>query len=56
MFYWTILKKSKSELIKKVLIAQQLNPAKNDLCLQFEDDLKTCGVTLTMLEISQMKK
>ena len=56
MFYWTILQKGESELVKRVLIAQQLNPVKNDLCLQFEGDLKTCGITLTMSEISQMKK
>ena len=56
MFYWTILQKSESELVRKVLIAQQLNPVKNDLCLQFEDDLKRCGIALTMSEISIMKK
>ena len=56
MFLWSILQKSESELLKKFLFAQQLNPVKNDLCLQFDEDLKQCNITLTMSEISQMKE
>ena len=56
MFYWSILHKSESDFVRKFLDAQQLNPVKNDLCLQFNEDLKTCGITLTRTEISNMKK
>ena len=56
MFYWSILHKSESDFVRKFLDAQQLNPVKNDLCLQFNEDLKTCGITLTSSEISNMKK
>ena len=45
MFLWSILQKSESELLKKFLFAQQLNPVKNDLCLQFDEDLKQCNIT-----------
>ena len=56
MFYWSILQKSESELVRKFLTAQELNPVKNDLCLQFKDDLNTCEITLSSTEISKMKK
>ena len=56
MFYWSILQKSESELIRRFLTAQELNPVKNDLCTQFKDDLKTCGISLTSSEISKLKK
>ena len=56
MFYWSILQKSESDLIRRFLTAQELNPVKNDLCLQFKDDLSTCGIVLTSAEISTMKK
>ena len=56
MFYWSILQKSESELVRRFLTAQELNPVKNDLCLQFKDDLNTCKITLTSTEISKMKK
>ena len=56
MFYWSILQKSESELIRRFLTAQELNPVKNDICIQFKNDLKTCGINLTSSEISKMKK
>ena len=56
MFYWSILQKSESELIRRFLTAQELNPVRNDICIQFKDDLKTCGINLTSTEISKMKK
>ena len=56
MFLWCILQKSENELVRKVLEAQLLNPVKNDLCLQFKEDLKTCEIRLTMDEISSTKK
>ena len=56
MFLWSILNKSESDLLRKCLTAQQLNPVKNDLITTFERDLEMCDITLTMTEISQMKK
>ena len=56
MFYWSILQKSETELIRRFLTAQELNPVKNDICIQFKDDLKTCGINLTSSEISKMNK
>ena len=53
MFLWCILK---TELVPNFLSAQQMNPVKNDLCLQFDSDLKQCGIALTMSEIANMKK
>ena len=56
MFYWNILQKNETELVRKVYEIQRLNPAKNDICLQFEADLKMCDIQLTNSEISKMKK
>ena len=56
MFYWSILQKSESELVRSFLTAQELNPVKNDLCLQFKDDLNMCDIKLTSSEIAAMKK
>ena len=56
MFPWSILNKSESELVRKCLTAQQLHPVKNDLFTTFQSDLETCGISLTMSEISKMKK
>ena len=47
MFLWSLLHKQESEFVRKFLIAQQLNATRNDLCLQFDEDLETCGITLT---------
>ena len=56
MYYWNILQKSESELVRKVLQTQQLSPVRNDWCLQVREDLKLCGITLTDSEISKMTK
>ena len=56
MFLWTILQKNESDLVRKCLIAQQINPVKDDLATTFANDLELCGITLTMTEISRMKK
>ena len=56
MFLWTILQKSENYLVKKCLNAQSISPAKNDLATTFKNDLEKCGITLTMIEISKMKK
>ena len=56
MYYWNVLQKSESELVRKVLQTQQLSPVKNDWCVQVSADLKLCGITLTESEISRMSK
>ena len=56
MFLWTILHKSESDLVRKFLAAQELNPVRNDLATTFKNDLELCGITLTMTDISKMKK
>ena len=56
MFLWTILNKSESDLTRKCLTAQFMNPVKNDLATTFTKDMETCGITLTMNEIANMKK
>ena len=55
MFLWTILNKSESDLTRKCLIAQQLNPVRNDLAVTFQNDLEQCGIALSMSDISNMK-
>ena len=56
LFLWSILNKSESDLVRKCFAAQELNPSKNDLITTFKEDLEQCGITLTMSEISSMKK
>ena len=56
MFLWTILNKSESDLVRKCLTAQIINPVRNDLATTFNEDLRKCGIALTMYEISKMKK
>ena len=56
MFYWSVLNKSESELVRQVLHTQQLSPVKNDWCVQIAADLKLCHIDLTESEISNMSK
>ena len=56
MFLWSILHKKENELVHKMFDDQKLNPAKNDICLQFQEDLDTCEISLSMNKISKMKK
>ena len=56
MFYWSILHKSESELVRKVFHTQKLSPVKNDWCVQIQSDLEQCGIALTELEISSMTR
>ena len=56
MYYWSVLNKSESELVRKVLLTQQLSPVKNDWCLQVAADLKLCSIELSEAEISNMTK
>ena len=40
LFYWTILNKPDTELVKQVLKSQQFMPAKNSWCLTIAKDLE----------------
>ena len=56
MYYWGILQKSDTELVKQVFRAQQLSPVKNDWCLKIEEDLAYLDINLNESEICAMKK
>ena len=56
MYYWNILHKSENELVRQVLLTQQLSPVKSDWCLQVSADLKLCSIALTESEIMKMSK
>ena len=56
MYYWNILQKSESELVRQFFQTQQLSPVKNDWCVQVRADLKLCGITLTESEITKLSK
>ena len=56
LFYWTILRKPESELVKQALRAQQILPVKDDWWLQVCDDLIEYDIGLSESEISMMKK
>ena len=56
MFYWTILSKSETELIRKVYNVQKLAPIKNDWYMQIKDDLESCKIEFSEAEVSSMKK
>ena len=56
MLLWCILYKSESEIVHKVFYAQTLKTERNDLCLQYQEDMDTCNISLSFDEISNMKK
>ena len=56
MYYWGILKKTETELVKKVFRAQQLSPVKNDWCLKIKEDLAYLDIDKDESEISAMTK
>ena len=58
MYLWTILRKSESELVKRVFLAMQEFPAKNgtDWASQVSQDLADCEIFYTQEEISKMSK
>ena len=56
MFYWIILHKSGSELLRQFYKTQELSPVRNDWCLQIYKDLNDCNIHLTESEITNMKK
>ena len=56
MYYWEIIHKPDSELVKQVLRAQQLSPVKNDWCLQIKKDLEYLNISLDEKDLLLMKK
>ena len=56
LFYWNIVNKSESELIKQVYLAQKLMPSTNDWCQTIQQDLKQLNINNSESEIAQMKK
>ena len=56
LFYWTILNKPDTELVKQVLKAQQLMSVKNDWCLSVAMDLEYLDIDLKEEDIIKMKK
>ena len=56
MFYWTILNKSESELVKTVFNAQKDFPTHNDWISNIQGVLKNCNITCTEQEIANMSK
>ena len=56
MFYWNLLQKDDSELVKKVYNSQKLLSVKNDWVLQLQSDLTDCEITLSEEMVKSMKK
>ena len=56
MYYWTILNKSESELVKAVYNAQKEYPTKNSWVSEIQGVLKTCEIYNTEEEIKSMTK
>ena len=56
MYFWNLLQKDDTELVKKVFLTQRSLPTKNDWVSQLESDLKECRITLSEVEIKNMKK
>ena len=58
MYYWTILQKPKSELVREVFEAQSLFKSEDSWATQVQNDIKNCDINLTeeeMKKISQYK-
>ena len=56
MYYWTILKKSESELVKRVFLALKEFSTKSDWMSQVTEDLKFCEIDLSDEQISAMSR
>ena len=54
MYYWTILHKKESELVKNVFCAQRDFPSEGDWFSEVQGVLKKCNINLTEEEISKM--
>ena len=56
MYYWTVLKKEETELVKMVFIAMKEFRTKNYWLTQVESDLQSCDIQLTDEEIKAMSR
>ena len=56
MYYWNIIQRDESELVRKVFNSQTRFPVKNDWVVQLRQDLEECNIKLSDEEIKQMKK
>ena len=58
MYYWTLLRKSESELVKQVFDAQRKFPSKknNDWVSEVQGDLKSCDINYTAEQIKSMSQ
>ena len=56
MYYWNILQKDDSELVKKVFVTQRSLVTKNDWVTQLENDLSECRISLSEEQIRSMKR
>ena len=56
LYFWDILHKNESELVRKVFNSQKAFPVKHDWAFQVKQDLEDCNIDLTEDEISNMKK
>ena len=54
MYYWTLLHKSKSELVTQVFNAQQDFPTENSWISEVENLLKSCDINYTPEQIQKM--
>ena len=54
-YYWDILQKDETELVKKVFSSQKSFSVKNDWVLQVQSDLDECDIQLNESEIAKMK-
>ena len=56
MYYWTLLKKGKEELVKRVFLAMQEFRVKSDWMSQVEDDLLSFDIQFNEDEIAEMSR
>ena len=56
LYYWDILHKKESELVRKVFNSQKVFAVKNDWVLQVQCDLNQCDINLSEDEIVKLSK
>ena len=56
MYYWTLLRKSESEMVKRVFLALQKFSTKNDWYQQVRAEMSACGINHSDDEIKSMSK
>ena len=53
LYYWDIISKNESELVRKVFDSQKVLSVKNDWAIQIKQDLEDCEIDLPEFEISR---